>query len=215
MIVTPRRGLLFHFTHEDNLPSIIEDGVLLSDTAAQESGRIAVEVGNRGVKALRRRLPVTAGPGGCPADYVPFYFAARSPMLYVISEGRVPEYQDGEDPLVYLVTNIDTVIATGRPFVFSDGNCAKAITDYTTDLNRLDTMVDWPLMNERYWHDTLDDGDRKRRRMAEFLVHEFLPWTAIFGLAVRSEDASHRVASVLGSLGRDLPVRVRPDWYYT
>lgn len=159
-------------------------------------------------------MAVTAGPGGCPADYVPFYFAARSPMLYVISKGQVPEYRDGEDHLVYLVTDIETVVATGRPWVFSDGNCANTITDYSADLADLDRFVDWPLMNEHIWRDTLTDGDRKRRRMAEFLVHEHLPWSAVLGFAVHSEAASHRVSATLGSLGCELPVRVRPDWYY-
>lgn len=214
LIVTPRRGLLFHFTHEQNLPSIIQSGVLLSDSAAQAHGSIAVEVGHRDVKTRRRTMVVTAGPGGCPADYVPFYFAARSPMLFVISEGRVPEYQDGEDHLVYLVTDIPTVVASGRPWVFSDGNCASAITDYCDDLSVLDEWIDWPLMNDRYWHDTLEDGDRMRRRMAEFLVHDHLPWSAILGLAVRSDAASHRVTDLLDSLGVETSVRVRRDWYY-
>jgi hypothetical protein len=71
--------------------------------------------------------------------------------------------------------------------VFSDGNCANTITDYSADLADLDRFVDWPLMNEHIWKDTLTDGDRKRRRMAEFLVHEHLPWSAVLGFAVHAK----------------------------
>ena len=39
-------------------------------------------------------------------DYVPFHFSARSPMMYRISCWNLPEYSDGQRPLVYLVTSI-------------------------------------------------------------------------------------------------------------
>lgn len=211
----PRRRLLYHFTHERNLKGIVEAGRLVSDSVAQAEGVIAVEVGDRAVKVRRRRMAVTAGPGGCPADYVPFYFAPRSPMLYVIYQGRVPEYQEGQDPLVYLVTDIDRVVAAGRPFVYSDGNCASALTEYSADLAGLDTLVDWPLMGQPMWNDTLDDPDRMRRRMAEFLVHQHLPWDAIIGIAVRNKAAAQRVNAILDTLqGARTYVRVRSDWYY-
>jgi len=205
---------LFHFTHEQNLVSMVRTGLLLSDTAAQAAGCISVEVGDRDVKSRRRAMEVSAGPGGCPADYFPFYFAPRSPMLYVISKGQVPEYQEGQDPLVYLVTDIATVVAAGRPWVFSDGNCAGAITDYSTDLSAMATFVDWDVMKAHMWANTLEDGDRMRRRMAEFLVHEHLPWTCIREIGVRDDAVSQRVRSVLASLNDQTPVRVRADWYY-
>jgi ssDNA thymidine ADP-ribosyltransferase, DarT len=141
-IATPPRRLLYHFTHVPNLPSIVGRGALLSDTHVSSEGRLRVEVGDRNVKARRRSMVVPVGPGGAPADYVPFYFAARSPMLYVIARGRVPEYQDGQSPLVYLVTDIETIVRMRLPNVFSDGNCASAFTEYFDSLDRLD-MVDW------------------------------------------------------------------------
>jgi hypothetical protein len=205
---------LFHFTHERNLVSIVQTGLLLSDTAAQAAGCISVEVGDRNVKSRRRAMEVSAGPGGCPADYFPFYFAPRSPMLYVISKGQVPEYQEGQSPLVYLVTNVAVVVASGRLWVFSDGNCAAAFSDYSTDLDAMATFVDWEIMKAHMWANTPEDGDRMRRRMAEFLVHDYLPWSCITEVAVRNDAVSQRVRSVLASLGDQTPVRVRTDWYY-
>jgi hypothetical protein len=205
---------LFHFTHTKNLASIVQSGKLLSDTAAQTAGCISVEVGDRDVKSRRRELAVDVGPGGCPADYFPFYFAPRSPMLYVISKGQVPEYQEGQDPLVYLATDVATVIATGRPWVYSDGNCASVLTEYSTDLGDMATLVDWEVMKAHMWANTLDDGDRMRRRMAEFLVHEHLPWSCIKEIGVRNEQVSQRVRSLLARLDDQTPVRVRSGWYY-
>jgi hypothetical protein len=215
---TYENRLLFHFTHERNIPSIVENGVLMSDTMAQAEGCIAIEVGNRDVKDLRRSTEIPVGPGGHPADYVPWYFAPRSPMLFAISKGNVPEYQDGQDPLVYLVTDIKSVVETGRPWVFSDGNCANAITEYSDDLADLaegaDWLVDWAIMKERYWADTMEDPDRRRRRMAEFLVHGFLPWSAVKRIVVRTHPVSLQVQTALGNLGDRTSVRVNSEWYY-
>ena len=211
-IATPPRRLLYHFTHVRNLPSIVGRGALLSDTHVSSEGRLRVEVGDRNVKARRLSMVVPVGPGGAPADYVPFYFAARSPMLYVIDRGRVPDYQDGQSPLVYLVTDIETIVGVA-PHVFSDGNCASAFTEYLDSLDRLD-MVDWPLMDERYWNNTPTDGDRMRRRAAEFLVHKEVPWSAFIGAATINEDMARQVRAALIRAGSHLPVRVRRDWYY-
>jgi len=50
-------------------------------------------------------VQVPLAPYGCVADYVPFYFAPRSPMLYKLHKGGVPNYTGGQDPLVYLVSS--------------------------------------------------------------------------------------------------------------
>jgi hypothetical protein len=188
-------------------------GALLSDTHVSSEGRLRVEVGDRNVKVRRRSMVVPVGPGRAPADYVPFYFAPRSPMLYVIDRGRVSEYQDGQSPLVYLVTDIETIVRMKLPHVFSDGNCASAFTEYFDRLDRLD-MVDWPLMGERIWKNTPTDGDRMRRRAAEFLVHKEVPWSAFIGAATIDEDMARQVRAALVRAGSHLPVRVRRDWYY-
>lgn len=134
-------------------------------------------------------------------------------MLYVIEKGRVPEYQEGQRPLVYLVTDIETIASMGLAYAFSDGNCASAITDYFDSLDQLG-MVDWPLMTSRMWNNTTEDGDRMRRRAAEFLVHREVPWSAFIGIAAIDEDMARRVRAVLVRVGSHLPVRVRREWYY-
>jgi hypothetical protein len=57
-MTTRQRGLLFHFTHLDNLESIVRDG-LQCDSVAQ-AGRIRVEVGNHDIK-LRAPVPSRTG----------------------------------------------------------------------------------------------------------------------------------------------------------
>ena len=96
---------LYHFTHVSHLASIVKDG-LVSDTDAVRTGALIVEVGHAGIKERRRGRMVPIGPGGAVSDYVPFYFAPRSPMMYAIHRGNVPTY--GE-----LGTGIDSLVRLG------------------------------------------------------------------------------------------------------
>ena len=82
----PSQIKLFHFTHVDHVASIARTG-LLSDGKEPD---LQHEAGDREIKARRRRQIIDASPGGVVADYVPFYFAPRSPMMYSISRGDVP-----------------------------------------------------------------------------------------------------------------------------
>lgn len=212
-MTTPRRGLLFHFTHVANLPSVIVHG-LRSDSAVRADGSLAVEVGEDRIKEQRRRRAVPMGPGGVVADYVPFYFAARSPMLYTINRGNVPAYQDGQDPLVYLVTDVARLQHVGCRFVFTDRNAYYQTATYAEDPAHLDELVDWPLMEATMWNNTATEPDRVERRMAEFLVHGSVPFPAVAAVGVRSEAMNTAVAEVLGTLDDPPKVVVRPDWYF-
>lgn len=210
--------LVYHFTHLDNLPAVLAEGGLLADTAVPP-GVLATEVGDADVKGTRRRRRVPAGPGGVVADYVPFYFAPRSPMLFRIArdhEDGVPgRYPDGEDPLVYLVSSVELVVASGRPWLATDGNAAVAVTRFSGTVAELATLVDWPLMQRTYWAGDAEDPDRERRRMAELLVHQRLPLTALRGFATRTTERARQVRVALAAAGRAADyVAVRPSWYH-
>lgn len=213
----PATGLnprIYHFTHVRNLEAIWTDGRVISDTGMRANGGIPVECADLNIKAERRTRLLSVTPGGVPADYVPFYFATRSPMLYVIAKGSVATYSEGQDNLVYLVSSVRRAIESGKPCVFSDGNCAAALTRHYADLALLPTVVDWEVMTAERWANTSDDGDRMRRRMAEFLVHEELPTTCVTHLATRTVSTAKLVSQLTRSIGPVVPVLVRGRWHY-
>lgn len=211
-MTTPRPGLLFHFTHISNLASIAQSG-LASDTVVQGRGQLKTEVGNQRIKAARRSRTVPCGPGGCVADYVPFYFAARSPMLYAIRGGNVSTYQGGQADLVYLITEVSRVVELRLPYVFTDRNAALALAAYGDDAAELGRFVDWELMNRRYWTSD-DESDLRERRMAEFLVHGAVPWDAFLGVATFDDARSEQATDLLSSVGVQTDVLVKRDWYF-
>lgn len=212
-MTTPKRGQLFHFTHLSNVASIAQHGIFCDNDAATVA-RLTTEVGQPDIKLKRRKRVVPMEPGGVVADYVPFYFAARSPMLGSIHQGYVPSYRGGQDEVVYLVTDIERIVSTGLSFVYTDRNAALGIASYANDPTRLGDLVDWPLMEGRMWNNTSSEPDRMERRMAEFLVHRHVPWDAIIGLAVINEQRSRETEAVLATVGVDATVRVRKGWYF-
>lgn len=202
---------VLHFTHVENLPSIVRDG-LRPDSVV--GGVLSVEVGNRGIKDQRRERHVPVGDRGRVCEYVPFYFAPRSPMLSAIHHGRVPGYTSGTEPLVYLVTSVEGLLATGLRPVFTDRNAVLALAQFSDRLTDLDDLVDWPLMRERYWSNTPDDPERRERRMAECLVPGLVPWAAIELVVTRSVEIAEVARRVASSLEHSVSVDVRPGWYF-
>jgi hypothetical protein len=152
----------YHITHVANLDSIVDCGEIRCDSecALMEAAPTSIAYAN--LKERRASPRVTVGPGGTLADYVPFYYAPRSPMLYVNYRGGVTGNATGQNEIVHLVVDVDE-LADGGNFVITDGHAATPLTtqfDATACLEE----IDWPIMEEQYWSDTDEDGDRKRRR---------------------------------------------------
>lgn len=136
-------------------------------------------------------------------------------MLYAIHRGNVPGYTGGQDGIVYLVSSIDRVVELELPFVFTDRNAALAIAAYSNDLADLNHLIDWNLMTSREWFNTDNEPDRRERRMAEFLVHRHLPWSAILGIATHSDKQAGQAQDLLASVNAEVSLlKPRPDWYF-
>lgn len=209
----PQPTAVMHFTHVSHLASIVSNG-LLADSRAQADGLLAVEVGNVSIKEKRRRCAVPLAPGGVVADYVPFYFASRSPMMFAIEKGNVPTYDGGCDDIVYLLSTVEGLAATGAVSLYTDRNAALDFARFTAAVVELDDLVDWPLMRAKYWASTEQDPDRRERRMAECLVHHRAPWSAFTGVICRNQACADTAGRTLASLGQQVPISVRPDWYF-
>lgn len=205
---------VFHFTHVEHLAHVIDRG-LLSDNEAQEEGLLAVEIGNTGIKERRRRRTVPLFPFGAVADYVPFYFAPRSPMMYSIHCGNVPTYRDGCDRLVYLVTTLERLAEMGLDVLLTDRNAVLDFADFMVfDNGGQDDFIDWDLMRAQYWNNTAQWPDRRERRMAECLVRPRVPWEAFGEVVARNPAVAGEAAQAIALARSTTPVSVRPGWYF-
>lgn len=201
--------LIFHFTDHANLTAIVADGGLHCDSHMTQESRPFRECADDGIKGARRAKRVPCPPGGAVADYVPFYYATRSPMMSSISHGNVTGYTSNED-LIYLASSLNAVQSAGLPWVCTDGNARTAITGFFNQWVDLESNIDWEVMGARMWANTEQDGSRKHRRMAEFLVHGFFPFGLVVGIIAKSE----RVAEIVrGQLPGSPEVKVMAEHY--
>lgn len=161
---------------------------------------------------MRRIVPLP--PNGVLGNYVPFYFAPRSPMLYTIDRGNT-DYKGGQKPVVHLVSSTHAVVKAnpGIAWMFTEGHAEIAFSKFFNELRDLD-KIDWKVMGSKYWTDTLTDNDRKRRRQAEFLVHEFFPWDLINEIGVYDAGTAALVNEHLKAAKHKPTVTVRTNWYY-
>ncbi|MDZ7725941.1 MAG: DUF4433 domain-containing protein [candidate division KSB1 bacterium] len=127
-------------THIDNLESIIKENGLWSDSERIRRNLSYNKIGYQHIKDRRMRRKVNVGRGGCLGDYVPFYFAPRSPMLYTINKGNVPDYQDGQEPIIHLVSNIDLVIFQNSQFVYTDRHAELSHAEYSNNLDAISNV---------------------------------------------------------------------------
>jgi len=207
-----RPTLIYHITHVENLASIASSGGINSCRLLRSSDANYTDVAHQSIQDRRNVVVVPCAQGGTLHDYVPFYFAPRSPMLYTISRGNVASCPD-QTAILHLVTSVQLVAESGRPFAFTDGHGIMVLTEFFDDLTML-PRIDWPLMEARYWFDTAEDSDRKRRRQAEFLVHERCPWDIIQEIGVQNRSMESRVHAIVELLEHKPEVNVRPGWYY-
>lgn len=203
---------IYHITHFSNLVGITAAGRIVCDRAAQRMD--CVRIGYPHIKARRLSRPVPLPPGGFVGDYVPFYFAPRSPMLFVITKGSVPGYLGGQSQVVHLVSNAEEVDAAGCDWVFTDGHAAMSpLTSFYNDFADL-IKIDWAVMSSKYWHDTDTHPDRERRRQAEFLIHDSFPWGLVSKIAVRNQETAENVHKIIENVIHRPTIAIETGWYY-
>ncbi|MDE3037104.1 MAG: DUF4433 domain-containing protein [Pseudomonadota bacterium] len=214
---------IFHITALENLPSILETGYLY---ATNHIPCDHCSIANEEVQRTRASKPVPLPPHGVIHDYVPFYFAPRSPMLYVNHKGSIQNARPQEE-IVHLVTTAQIIEKAELPFVFYDRHAVKALAQPYNDLEHLN-KIDWELFFEpppgnggyaAYWHDNPNGSNpkwigRKEVRQAEFLVHKQLPWQLIAGIATIDKDKAEQVEAILKRYKQKTQVVVKREWYY-
>jgi len=204
---------IYHITKLINLEGIVTAGELFATNRLNRDGAGYASIAYDHIQERRARCRVPCGPQGVLHDYVPFYFAPRSPMLYTISRGNVPSCPEGQRQILHLVADVEAINAAGLRYVFTDGHAVIAFSQFFEKVDDLD-QVDWTIMRERYWNDTAEDGDRKRRRQAEFLVHDSMPWELVSQIGVINNAIRDRVVEMLAGAAHQPKVVVQRDWYF-
>lgn len=215
---------LFHITAIANLPQICTAGMLASRNHGATNGINYQNIAHQGAQGVRAARALPNPPGGMIHDYVPFYFAPRSPMLRAIEGGKVADCPWRQADIIHFETTVTSVTANEKPFVFFDRNATLPYSQPYTELTKLG-VVAWDLLTEtpqldgfcKYWQDIPANAryaDRMERQQAEFLVRDTVPLNQITRIGVINEQRAHEVGTILGAVGVNLQVDVMRDWYF-
>lgn len=220
----PNPVRLFHITAIANLQNICRAGALLAKNAVTTAGLNYQNIAHGGAQGARAAKSMPVPPGGTVHDFVPFYFAPRSPMLFAIHNGNVAGCSLAQQDIVHFETTVDGVTAAGELFVFFDRNATLAYSKPHTDLSQLDAVA-WELLTEqphldgfcKYFqskHQDLRYVDRRERRMAEFLVRDRVPLQHFTRVGVCDTERARQVSAIFHAEGVPLQVAAMPDWYF-
>jgi hypothetical protein len=215
---------IFHITAIPNLASIAKSKLLHSKGVLQKKKIAHANIAYQGAQGKRATKLVARPPGGVIHDYVPFYFAPRSPMLMAVNGGRVEGCPYRQEDIVHFVTTVEAIVAARLTYVFYDYNATLDIATCYSHLQDLD-KIDWELFHEpprmdgycKYWNSRIDNPKyalRMETRQAEFLVHKSIPLNLIETVGVYNASKAGEVRAIFDEADVELQVDVKPTWYY-
>jgi hypothetical protein len=195
---SPQNWYVWHFTLSDWIPEIVASSCLLcDDSVSLRSGSVA----DPGIKQMRRQRLVSAGGypvGRTVSEHVPWYIAAKSPMLFRVKQN----YPSAKlDSLVFFGMKLGDLFDAGLDWVASNGNAASALAEFSANASTLGSFVDFELLTAKWWNNTPQDPHRMHRRAAEILVHSHVPLGLVSVVVARTESTQIAVKRAMDAAG--------------
>lgn len=186
----------YHFTHIDNIESIVKNG-LLSTNEKNAKDIKHVNLANENIQTRRSQMEVTCCPFGTIHDYVPFYFTARNPMLLgVLNRKNI------DQPLVvYIVISVEKLLDSNAIFTDASANTTAPPNFFydTTDLDKLN----WDMIDSQRWSE-VNEHDL-HSRMAEVLIYREVPIDWIKCYIVYNKICKEEIEKIYKDNGLEIP----------
>ncbi len=194
----------YHFTHIDNIPSIVAHKGLFSTNQKNAFGISHHNVALMNIQNRRSEMKVTVGPGGVVHDYVPFYFASTNIMLLSLLNRKIVD----QPYIVFMAVSIEKLLEEKVVFTDASANTTEPPRFYD-DPNDLDKL-NWNLIDSTKWG-TKSDAEL-HARMAEVLVYDFVPLNWINTYIVFNKIGASTIKNCYKNAGLQQP-RISYDWW--
>lgn len=193
---------LYYLTYIDNLPSILEQGIL-SHNQVDARGVAYRPIFDRGIVQRRAQLKT---PDNRPLwDYANLYFQPRNPMLFRVKE------EVGVENVV--VVKVKASVLNQRGVWLTDGNAAHVLSRLDLKPTKANLAVIAKQIDKQYWTDT---DDAKRAIMAECLAPDSVDPSAIECVYVARNGALlANVQRIVSDSGlKNVGVVPEPDFFF-
>ncbi|SRR5216684_1069208 len=212
----PANPKIYHITHVENVGKIAGTGALWSDAERIRRGLACEIVGMSEIKRRRlEEITVDCHPPTMVGGYVPWYYCARSVMLYILHMGNSPglTYHGGQRPIVHLRADLHAVLdwaeANHVRWAFSRGNAGAYYTTFSNDRNELGNL-NWAAIAQTDWR----NPDVKEAKQAELLIETSFPWNLVEAIGVIDATTAAQVSGGISAAQHKPAVSIEPSWYY-
>ena len=171
--------------HWENISHILTHGLCCFNHKSVDPNYI--NIGHQQLIADRHNHQIPLNEKGTLGEYIPFYFAGHSPMLYLIMNGYANVVRRSQIDIVYIVIDFKSVVNNGLDYVFTDRNAKIAVANYYEsehDFNKLN----WNTIKSKNWKNTEDDYEKEDLKQAEFLIRNHIPISCIHALVVKTPE---------------------------
>jgi len=196
---------LYRMVHWQNVEYILQNGMCCRGHALEDPNY--VNIGMRSLIIDRHEHPIPIDGKGNLGDYIPFYFAGHSPMLYLIKEGKSGVEQRPQVDIVFIVCKYQIIKDAGLPFVFTDRNAKIKIAKFYESEANFDKL-DWISINAHNWASDETNLARRDLKQAEFLIHQHIPVSCIHALVVKTSERKEYFEEMIRKLGLSISVHV-------
>jgi len=198
----------------------MSSGVLWCDAQVVQRNLNGTVIGMATIK--RRRLmdiKLPSHPDLYVGQCVPFYFCARSVMLYLLhrSNHSGVSFKGGQGAILHLEADLKSAVRwalqRGKRWAFTLSNAGAF---YFEDRSSLDALVelDWHAISTKQWSGRGVDRLVKERKQAEFLIERCFPWSLVQRIGVQNQTVYTMVMTALSQTSHKPQVEIKPDWYY-
>lgn len=152
----------YHLTSINNLSSILKNG-LLSNNEVKKRKLIHDDMSLEDCQKRRdeRKIYLSDGISRDLHDLIPFYFVPKTPSNHNM-------YMKNKK-VVMICVNKKIVNSDEYVFAFSNGNLASPVSNYFSNLIKLN-QLDWNILEAEFYGIDYLDPEIRRRRMAEVLI---------------------------------------------
>lgn len=212
----PASPKLYHITHLNNLPAMVECGKIWSDAKRIELGLNCNEIGMSTIKQRRiDQIDIDCHAGLKVGQFTPFYFCPRSIMLFVIYKQNHPDltYRGGQNPIVHLEFDLQNVVnwakQNNRNWAFSDRNASDHLASFYKNLQNLD-KINWNAVSST----DFTGSENMVGKQAEFLIQDYMPFALIEKIGVINSDMHQQVLQIINGSTITPQIAVERNWYF-
>lgn len=204
-MAVPENIHLFRMVHWQNVEYILQNGLCCREHASADPNYI--NIGHRQLISDRHDHPIALPNAGSLGDYVPFYFAGHSPMLYLIMNGYQGVTQLPQADIVYLVCKFGDIENSELNYIFTDRNAKISVANFYTDKENFDNLK-WDIIYSKNWKNDDTNLSRQDYKQAEFLIKDHVPVQYLHAIVVKNEERKVYFEELLAKLALDIKVYV-------